>query len=666
MHLLKAVVWFHRSAFAFPPRVRHPTQLRRVSMTLPRLGQTKAAIIIVIAVAIDTGGVPIWGLSQLNSAYAMCPVNQDCTQPPPADPFDGVLFVAQSVPTMMSPGQQYTVAVTLKNTGSTSWSELTAYRLGSINPQDNWTWSVARVYLQPGELVAPGATKVFIFTVTAPYSPGTYDFQWRMVQEYVQWFGAATPNVRVRISGVHPDVADIVDADVPNWSKINSASCDADGIVWGGIDMSDAMINAIAQSPCFRLSRAVEGWASVPDAAKVELNIARIKSAMAAQGTSRRLVFGAFFAEAIDYTQQFYVTDSSTISNVTSWCRDAGVNWGPHVCVPDVLNSGYQAHLLILARKLILAGITDFQFGQLGYQDPGHLMGPFIAQLRSLGDSLGVRLLIGGQPNDLYRASYLIQFDYVVGPAHFDPYGDFLPVFDVEFDQKHSGSPYVFSPGFRAVGVHILTETDWASVDDDIHRVASLSPLRRADALYNIYDFMIKNGMGFTLPYGAIPLNAGVKPWLSTCVGMNQWVYEPLLRPPGAAVQAYTCQDAPIFDEIMNQRYAPASDSDQQLHWLQQVYRNVLLRQVDPGGQAYWLGLLNSGATRANVVAAILASGEAHDLFSSFIDGEFNERLQRLPSTAELGCWVGKLALGELTRSQVDESLIWSRSGACN
>ena len=52
-------------------------------------------------------------------------------------------------------------------------------RLGSQNPQDNLTWALGRVELSGP--AAPGTEAVFDFFVTAPPTPGTYNFQWRMV-----------------------------------------------------------------------------------------------------------------------------------------------------------------------------------------------------------------------------------------------------------------------------------------------------------------------------------------------------------------------------------------------------------------------------------------------------------------------------------------------------
>jgi hypothetical protein len=105
-------------------------------------------------------------------------------------------FVSQSVPASMTPGQSYPVSVTMTNTGNVTWSAGALYRLGAQNPQDNATWGLSRVELP--HAVAPGASVTFNFNVTAPTSVGTYNFQWRMVQDFVEWFGDYSANVAAK------------------------------------------------------------------------------------------------------------------------------------------------------------------------------------------------------------------------------------------------------------------------------------------------------------------------------------------------------------------------------------------------------------------------------------------------------------------------------------
>jgi hypothetical protein len=49
--------------------------------------------------------------------------------------------------------------------------------------------------------MSPGQEATFTFYVTAP-APGTHAFQWQMLEESVQWFGALSPNVLVTVSPV--------------------------------------------------------------------------------------------------------------------------------------------------------------------------------------------------------------------------------------------------------------------------------------------------------------------------------------------------------------------------------------------------------------------------------------------------------------------------------
>jgi subtilisin family serine protease len=106
-------------------------------------------------------------------------------------------FVSQTVPTTMTGGEPYTVTIKMKNIGNTTWQAGTGYKLGSQNPQDNTTWGTSRAVLT--DSVPPGGTAVFTFTVSAPGKAGSYNFQWRMLREGVEWFGQYTPNLVITV-----------------------------------------------------------------------------------------------------------------------------------------------------------------------------------------------------------------------------------------------------------------------------------------------------------------------------------------------------------------------------------------------------------------------------------------------------------------------------------
>ena len=107
-------------------------------------------------------------------------------------------WIAQTVPANMVAGEDYPVSITMLNIGSTTWEPTTLHNLGSQDPQDNEIWGMGRVVM-PIASAPPGTSVDFVFTVTAPSTPGTYAFQWEMVQDGVEHFGDFTPLVSVQV-----------------------------------------------------------------------------------------------------------------------------------------------------------------------------------------------------------------------------------------------------------------------------------------------------------------------------------------------------------------------------------------------------------------------------------------------------------------------------------
>ncbi len=109
-----------------------------------------------------------------------------CTYPPQARTNDATC-INISVPPSVLVSNQFQASVTMRNTGTQTWSA-GGYLLGSQNPQDNNRWSKTRVNLSTD--VQPGQNFNFTFTATAPGVAGNFPFEWKMVQEFVQWFGS--------------------------------------------------------------------------------------------------------------------------------------------------------------------------------------------------------------------------------------------------------------------------------------------------------------------------------------------------------------------------------------------------------------------------------------------------------------------------------------------
>jgi len=113
-------------------------------------------------------------------------------------PIRGAEYVSQVVSISIFPGQALptTWKVVMKNTGTETWTAEAGYALGSQTPQDNVIWGKNRIALP--NAVAPGQTVTFTFTgCRAPAAEEAYTFQWRMLKEGLEWFGAQTTAVTV-------------------------------------------------------------------------------------------------------------------------------------------------------------------------------------------------------------------------------------------------------------------------------------------------------------------------------------------------------------------------------------------------------------------------------------------------------------------------------------
>lgn len=105
-------------------------------------------------------------------------------------------------PTSLTAGQSSQVIVIMTNCGTLTWSDSQNFRLGSQNPENTGLWGAARVYMSQStsSVVPPGGSTAFYFNITAPSSPGTYNFQMRMLRENITWFGDYTPNVQIQVT----------------------------------------------------------------------------------------------------------------------------------------------------------------------------------------------------------------------------------------------------------------------------------------------------------------------------------------------------------------------------------------------------------------------------------------------------------------------------------
>ncbi|MBI3020628.1 MAG: hypothetical protein HYY59_01320 [Candidatus Omnitrophica bacterium] len=113
---------------------------------------------------------------------------------------------------------QLSVPIRMRNTGSTTWTRAAGYQLGSQAPQDNQLWGVKRVDV-PGPIFPHGEVDVTV-PLTAPEDPGTYAFQWQMVQEGGEWFGDKVPAEPLMIT-VTGSLAPRLDRIEPEWLTVD-------------------------------------------------------------------------------------------------------------------------------------------------------------------------------------------------------------------------------------------------------------------------------------------------------------------------------------------------------------------------------------------------------------------------------------------------------------
>lgn len=151
--------------------------------------------------------------------------------PPPEGEVNGAALYSQSVPTSMVAGSTYNVSVTMRNTGSTVWTSYDNYNLGSLSPQNNQTWGIARISVGTTP-VNYWDLKTFSFQVTAPSTPGSYTFHFGMLEEYREWFGTTSP-VTVTVTAPAP----------VNNAQIISSSAPSNMVTGQGYDVSVTVKN---------------------------------------------------------------------------------------------------------------------------------------------------------------------------------------------------------------------------------------------------------------------------------------------------------------------------------------------------------------------------------------------------------------------------------------
>ncbi len=91
---------------------------------------------------------------------------------------DASRYVSQSEPGAVTAGSTFTVKVDMRNVGSNTWTQAGGYVL--VPAAGYPTWNVTTVPLGVADSIAKGSDKVFLFSATAPPTPGTYNIRFQM------------------------------------------------------------------------------------------------------------------------------------------------------------------------------------------------------------------------------------------------------------------------------------------------------------------------------------------------------------------------------------------------------------------------------------------------------------------------------------------------------
>ncbi|MHB0998481.1 MAG: NBR1-Ig-like domain-containing protein [Armatimonadota bacterium] len=102
----------------------------------------------------------------------------------------GAIITYDSIPDFMVAGFTYPAQIQAQNVGTTTWTEANSYRLGTSTS----TFYEGRWVLGQGETIPTWWAKTFNMNLTAPSTAGTYTDTWKMLQEYVTWFGQGHPH----------------------------------------------------------------------------------------------------------------------------------------------------------------------------------------------------------------------------------------------------------------------------------------------------------------------------------------------------------------------------------------------------------------------------------------------------------------------------------------
>ena len=135
-------------------------------------------------------------------------------------------FISLEIPCCVVAGDEFKAAVVFENTGRTWDANLqqNKYKLGSENPRGNQDWGKGTQRTFVSSTVATRELCRFEIDCVAPVNEGLYNFQRRMLQESVQWFGESSENRIVYVATNKVLDSSFEDENAYSWTLGSGAS----------------------------------------------------------------------------------------------------------------------------------------------------------------------------------------------------------------------------------------------------------------------------------------------------------------------------------------------------------------------------------------------------------------------------------------------------------
>ncbi len=327
--------------------------------------------------------------------------------------------------------------------------------------------------------------------------------------------------------------------------KMKEQGCVYDGLLTPRYNQYfNESVAMLKRSKCQYIHRAVETWNIPPNFKEITRRIKSIK-----QQTGQDFIYGLFFAESVDVTKGYYDPIEKRHYSFGKMCSPGtfGV-WGKNTCKPSFEKPEYRRYIMSVTKRAIDAGIRDFTFGQIYYQDPhwkksSLLAKSIVSQMKNYAKSKGVDISVGAQSNTIDKKDYLDKFDYITGGIgqHRDgSIEDGQPCWSYYFKRDGYCWALLWNKKYKSKANNVLVYLDWNNnTTDDIHRFVRMSRRERYNFLGYAYDFFEHRDVGFLLPLGVVLGNVG-----GGCYGPTKEFY--------SASQQYSCKDEVAVKNVLS------------------------------------------------------------------------------------------------------------------